>query len=143
MAQRTRYAPDTFSWADLTTPDQSAATGFYGELFGWEAEDFPVGDGVFYSMMRPDGKDVAAISPQQREQREAGAPPAWNSYVTVDDADAAVERVRELGGAVHAPAFDVMDVGRMGVAQDPKARSSSYGSRSRTSGRRWSTRRAR
>jgi uncharacterized protein len=120
MAQRTRYTPGTFSWADLTTPDQSAAKGFYGELFGWEAEDRPVGDGVFYSMMRLDGKDVAAISPQQREQREAGAPPAWNSYVTVDDADAAVERVRELGGAVHAPAFDVMDVGRMGVVQDPQ-----------------------
>jgi uncharacterized protein len=120
MAQRTKYTPGTFSWADLTTPDQSPAKSFYGELFGWEAEDFPVGDGVFYSIMRLDGKDVAAISPQPREQREAGAPPAWNSYVTVDSADAAVERAGELGGTVHAAAFDVMDVGRMGVVQDPQ-----------------------
>jgi predicted enzyme related to lactoylglutathione lyase len=119
MAQRTKYTPGTFSWADLTTPDQSAAKSFYGELFGWEAEDLPIGDDMFYSMMRLDGEDVAAISPQPREQREAGAPPAWNSYVTVDSADAAVELAKELGGTVHAPAVDVMDAGRMGVVQDP------------------------
>ena len=75
MAQRTEYTPGTFSWADLTTPDQSAAKSFYGELFGWEAEDLPIGDDVFYSIMRLDDKDVAAISPQPREQREAGLPP--------------------------------------------------------------------
>lgn len=69
--------------------------------------------------MRLDGKDVAAISPQPQQQREAGAPPVWNSYVTVEGADAAVDRAKELGGTVHAPAFDVMDVGRMGVVQDP------------------------
>ncbi len=120
IADRTKYTPGTFSWADLTTSDQSAAKGFYGELFGWEAEDLPIGNAVFYSIMRLDGKDVAAISPQQREQREAGAPPAWNSYVTVESADAAVERAKELGGTVHAPAFDVMDAGRMGVIQDPQ-----------------------
>jgi predicted enzyme related to lactoylglutathione lyase len=120
MAERTNYTPGTFSWADLTTTDQDAAKRFYGELFGWEGEDFPVGDGVSYSMMRLDGKDVAAISPQQREQRDAGAPPAWNSYVSVDSADAAVERAKELGGTVHAPAFDDMDWGRMGEVQDPQ-----------------------
>ena len=40
--------------------------------------------------------------------------------MTVDSADAAVERAKELGGTVHAPAFDVMDAGRMGVIQDPQ-----------------------
>ena len=120
MGERTKYTAGTFSWSDLTTPDQAAAKRFYGELFGWEAEDLPVGEGVFYSMMRVDGKDVAAISPQQPQQREAGAPPAWNSYVTVESADAALDRASELGGTVHAPAFDVMDAGRMGVVLDPQ-----------------------
>ena len=27
---------------------------------------------------------------------------------------------QQLGATVHAPAFDVMDVGRMGVVQDPQ-----------------------
>ena len=47
-------------------------------------------------------------------------PPVWNSYVTVESADGALERARELGATIHAPAFDVLDVGRMGVIQDPQ-----------------------
>src|SRR5437763_4900450 len=69
--------------------------------------------------MKLDGKDVAAISSQPEQQREVGAVPVWNSYITVESADQALERARGLGATVHAPAFDVLDVGRMGVAQDP------------------------
>ena len=120
MPQRTAYTPGTFSWTDLTTTDQEAAKSFYSGLFGWEAQDNPVGDGIVYSMMMVAGRPVAAISPQPQAQRDAGVPPLWNSYVTVESADGALERARELGAAIHAPAFDVLDVGRMGVVQDPQ-----------------------
>ena len=120
MSERTKYPHGVFSWADLTTADQDAAKQFYTELFGWKADDRPVGDGVVYSMMEVDGKDVAAISPQRQQQRDAGVPPTWNSYVTVESADEALTRAKELGANVHADAFDVMDVGRMGVVQDPQ-----------------------
>jgi uncharacterized protein len=120
MGERTQYTPGTFSWADLTTTDQEAAKTFYGGLFGWEAEDMPVGDGVYYSMQRVGGKDVAAISPQQQQQRDAGVPPLWNSYISVENADAVADRARELGATVHAPPFDVMEAGRMAVIQDPQ-----------------------
>jgi hypothetical protein len=120
MAERTKYANGVFSWADLSTTDQDAAKEFYGALFGWVADDQPVGDGMSYSLMKLGGRDVAAISLQPQQQRDAGAPPAWNSYVTVESADDALARARELGATVHADAFDVMDVGRMGVVQDPQ-----------------------
>jgi predicted enzyme related to lactoylglutathione lyase len=120
MGERTKYAHGTFSWSDLTTTDQEAAKAFYGDLFGWETIDTPVGDGVYYTMAKLDGKDVAAISPQPEQQREAGIPPVWNSYITVDSADRALERAKELGATVRAPAFDVMDAGRMGVVTDPQ-----------------------
>lgn len=120
MSERTKYTPGTFCWTDLTTTDQPAAKEFYTGLFGWEVEDIPVGDGVFYSIMRVDGKDVAAISPQPQMQRDMGVPPLWNSYVSVESADAVVDRAQELGATVHAPAFDVMDAGRMAVIQDPQ-----------------------
>lgn len=120
MGERTNYQPGTFSWADVTTTDQDAAKRFYSGLFGWEADDRPVGDGVHYSMMQLGGRDVAAISPQPQQQREAGVPPMWNNYVTVESADAAADRASELGATVHAPPFDVMDVGRMAVIQDPQ-----------------------
>jgi len=92
MGERTQYTPGTFSWTDLTTTDQDAAKAFYGALFGWTAIDMPAGEGIVYSMMQIDGKDVAAISPQPQQQRDAGAPPLWNSYVTVESADSALER---------------------------------------------------
>ncbi|MBV8432198.1 MAG: VOC family protein [Solirubrobacterales bacterium] len=118
MGTRTHYTPGTFSWTDLTTPDQDGAKDFYTALFGWEADDQPVGEGVVYSLMKLDGQSVAAISPQPQQQRDAGAPPVWNSYITVESADAALALAIELGGQVHADAFDVLEAGRMGVAQD-------------------------
>jgi predicted enzyme related to lactoylglutathione lyase len=120
MGERTKYTPGAFSWTDLTTTDPDAAKRFYTSLFGWEVEDIPVGEGMVYSMMKVGGKNVAAISAQPQQQRDAGVPPVWNSYVTVDSADAALARARELGATVHADAFDVMDAGRMGVIQDPQ-----------------------
>ncbi|MGA2319655.1 MAG: VOC family protein [Solirubrobacteraceae bacterium] len=120
MGERTQYTPGTFCWTDLSTSDQAGAKDFYGGLFGWEAQDMPAGEGVVYSMMRLDGKDVAAISPQPRRQREAGVPPLWNSYVSVTDAEALAERAKELGATVHAPAFDVMGAGRIAVIEDPQ-----------------------
>lgn len=119
MATRTSYTPGTFSWTDLTTPDQDAAKRFYSELFGWDANDQPIGEGVYYSLMKIGGEDVAAISPQPEQQRDAGAPPTWNSYITVTSADETLARAQQLGATIHAPAFDVFDVGRMGVVRDP------------------------
>jgi uncharacterized protein len=119
MGERTQHAPGTFSWTDLATTDQDAAKRFYAGVFGWDAQDLPVDENTVYSMQLMGGKAVAAISPQPQQQREAGAPPAWNSYVTVESADAAVDKATELGGSAHAPAFDVMDAGRMAVLQDP------------------------
>ena len=71
MGERTKYASGVFSWIDLTTTDQDAAKRFYGELFGWEADDRPVGDAAVYSMMTLEGKEVAAISSQPQQQRDA------------------------------------------------------------------------
>jgi len=120
MAERTNYTPGTFSWTDLNTTDQDGAKKFYGGLFGWEADDQPVGDGMTYSMMNIGGKPVAAIALQNEMQRQAGAPPAWNSYVTVDSADESADRAAKLGANVIVPPFDVMEVGRMAVIQDPQ-----------------------
>jgi predicted enzyme related to lactoylglutathione lyase len=83
-------------------------------------EDMPAGEGVTYTMAKLDGRYVGAIGPQPQQQRDAGAPPVWNSYVTVESADRALEQAQSLGGTVHAPAFDVFEAGRMGVVQDPQ-----------------------
>jgi predicted enzyme related to lactoylglutathione lyase len=120
MGERTKYTPGTFSWTDLTTTDQEAAKTFYSGLFGWDVTDMPAGEGVVYSMAALGGKSVAAISPQPQQQREAGAPPTWNSYITVENVDETASKAQELGASVHATPFDVLDAGRMAVVQDPQ-----------------------
>jgi uncharacterized protein len=113
MGERTSHAPGTFSWVDLATTDAAGAKEFYGELFGWEAEDMP-GEGGTYTMFRVDGKDVAACFAQA-----GGPPPHWNSYVTVEDVDSAVAMAIELGGSVLMPGRDIERIGRMAVIADP------------------------
>ena len=119
MGKRERYAPGTFCWVDLATTDPAAAKVFYGDLFGWTAEDMPIGEGAVYTMLRLDGDDVAALYDLPADQREQGVPPYWFHYVSVENADAAAARARELGGTVVAEAFDVFDSGRMAIIQDP------------------------
>jgi len=120
MAERESYTPGTFCWVELSTPDQEAARSFYASLFGWQARDMPLPEGGVYSMMELGGRVVAAIAKQPEPQREAGVPALWNNYISVEDADAAAARAAEHGGTVHAPAFDVMQAGRMAVIQDPQ-----------------------
>lgn len=120
MGERTKHTPGTFSWTDLSTTDQDAAKEFYSALFGWTYDDAPVDEQTVYSMAKVGDKFVGAISPQPQQQRDAGVPPVWNSYITVENADEAVARAKELGGTAHTDAFDVMEAGRMGVIQDPQ-----------------------
>lgn len=115
MGERTEYAPGTFSWVELLTSDAAAAKAFYAELMGWTYDDLPLPEGGSYTMVLKDGKRVAGL--HQPAPENAG-PPAWLSYVTVEDADAAAERAKELGATTLAGPFDVMDAGRMAVLQD-------------------------
>lgn len=115
MGERTSHAPGTFSWVDLSTTDTDGAKAFYTSLFGWEPEDNPIPEGGVYTMLRKRGKAVAALFAVQQE----GQPPAWNPYVTVESADDSAAAAKGHGGTVVADAFEVMDVGRMAIVQDP------------------------
>ncbi len=119
MTIDTPHAPGTFCWADLGTPDAAAAKRFYTELFGWRYEDMPMGEGADYTMFQVGGNWVAAMYPQDSQQQSQGIPPHWLSYVAVESADRTAERTRSLGGTVLMDAFDVFEVGRMAVVQDP------------------------
>lgn len=114
MFKVTRYPHGSFSWADANSTDISKAKSFYADLMGWTMVDIPMGDGTDYTMYSKDGANVAGISPQRD-----GMPSVWNSYITVENVDAMVDRVKELGGTVVAGPFDVFDSGRMITIQDP------------------------
>ena len=119
MADYSSHTPGTFCWAELATTDQKAAVAFYGALFGWGVNDMPIGPTETYSMFQMRGKDVGAAYTMRPEERQHGAPPHWNLYVSVANVDESAKKAESLGAKVLAPPFDVMDVGRMAVLQDP------------------------
>ncbi len=110
------YAPiGHFCWPELATTDIAAAKHFYGGLFGWEFVDMPSAMGN-YTIFKMDGVDAAAayqMGPQQ------SAPPHWNAYVAVHNADECAAKAEKLGGKILLGPFDVEGIGRMALIQDP------------------------
>ncbi len=119
MTEFSSHQPGAFSWVELATTDRNAAVTFYRTLFGWDLDDRPMGHGETYSMFMLRGQEVAAARTMYPPEREAGAPPHWNLYVTVASAERAAALAQSLGASVLVPAFDVMDAGRMATIQDP------------------------
>jgi predicted enzyme related to lactoylglutathione lyase len=121
MPEATRHEPGSFTWAELATSDPKAAKSFYDSLFGWNYVDTPMGPGPddIYTRFQLRGKDVGAAYKLMKEQREAGVPPNWGSYITVSKVDDLAKRVASLDGKLIREPFDVMDYGRMAVLSDP------------------------
>lgn len=119
MANVENHPAGTFSWIELATSDQAAAKKFYSSLFGWTANDNPMGPEDLYTIFQLNGRDAAAAYTLRKEEKDLHIPPHWNLYISVDNADASAAKAGQAGGTVLAPPFDVMDIGRMAVIQDP------------------------
>lgn len=119
MPVRESYAHGTPSWIDLSTTDPEGAQEFYGPLLGWSFETSPTPEGGKYTMASLKSKSAAGMMQQAEEQAKMGIPPMWNTYISVDDINAAVAKTGEAGGSVMMPPMDVMDAGQMAVVSDP------------------------
>jgi len=119
MEEIKKHQPGTFCWIDLATTDLEAGKKFYSELFGLTTVDTPAGPDMVYTMLMLNDKPVAALYKITKEQKEQGIQPHWDSYVTVENADDAVEKTKSLDGTILMEPVDVSDSGRMGIIQDP------------------------
>jgi uncharacterized protein len=119
MPQIHAHAPGSFSWVELATTDQARAKSFYSALLGWNSEDQPMGPSGTYTTFKLDGRPASGAYTLRPEERDSGVPPHWNLYVTVENADAAAGRARDLGAVICEEPFDVFDIGRMAVVRDP------------------------
>ncbi|HLM65099.1 MAG TPA: VOC family protein [Acidimicrobiales bacterium] len=109
--------PGTPNWFELHTRDYDAAVAFYRDVFAWDthvSSDVPTfryttlgeGDGQLAGVM-----DASAFLPE-------GVPAHWSVYVGVEDADATLARIGQLGGSTVQPAEDT-PFGRLAQAADP------------------------
>jgi len=106
-----------FSWCELMTSDVEAAKTFYSKLFGWDTEDMSM-PGMTYTVVKTGGNGIGGIMTMPKEAQ--GIPPAWGTYVTVDDVDATAKTAGQLGAKLLVPPTDIPDVGRFCVIQDPQ-----------------------
>jgi hypothetical protein len=107
MSERHSYPAGVPCWVDNLVPDPTAATEFYGELFGWEFDGPGPGD---YYVAKVRGRDVAGVG-----QAPPGVSPGWNTYVSVASAD---DTARAADRVIVEP-FDVLPAGRLAAIADP------------------------
>jgi predicted enzyme related to lactoylglutathione lyase len=116
MTPRETYPPGVTCFVDTERADVDAAAAFYGGLFGWTFDDrTPPGAPSRFLMALLDGLAVAGIA-----SAPDGAAPAWNTYVSVESADAVVPLVTSAGGTVVAAPADVGEAGRRATFADPE-----------------------
>lgn len=109
--------PGSLTWNEFVTRDYAGAKAFYATVFGYGYEEMG-GEGFDYAMIQLDGATVGGIGAMPAEV-PAAVPPHWRVYFAVDDCDAAVARVTELGGSVLRPPTD-MPYGRNADVADPQ-----------------------
>jgi predicted enzyme related to lactoylglutathione lyase len=108
--------PGTWSWSELVSTDVEASKEFYGAVFGWGSETHGAGPGA-YTEWKVDGRSVGGLMAKP-PMMPAEVPAHWGVYFSVSDTDVAVERIKELGGSLIMPPFEV-EPGRMAVVADP------------------------
>jgi len=109
--------PGAVSWTELTTNDVEAAKKFYGALFGWTFQRFP-GSEMNYDVISLGDRQFGGVF--QTPKQMAGMPPAWVSYITVENVDQTAKNAQELGAKLTVPPMDIPQVGRFCVIQDPQ-----------------------
>ena len=112
-----RHAAGEFCWIELATSNQDSAKKFYAALFGWTVRDVPTGPNEVYSLFELQGRITASaftIGPD-----ESAVPPHWHLYIAVASADETATKAQTLGGKVVEAPFDVSELGRAALIQDP------------------------
>jgi predicted enzyme related to lactoylglutathione lyase len=111
--------PNTWCWNELTTRDPQRSVEFYGAVFGWTAGLLPMAGVADYTEFRVADRGIAGMMPMEGDSWPADMPNHWMVYFAVEDCEAAVAKVEELGGKVMVPPTEVPP-GTFAVVTDPQ-----------------------
>ena len=112
----TKAVTGEFAWHDLLTTDVEGAKRFYGELLGWEFQQFE-GTPTEYPLIGFGGEQHGGML--ALESSQAG-PPRWLGHVRVPDADEALLRAEAAGGSAAGEPGEMEGVGRWAGIADPR-----------------------
>ena len=108
--------PGALAWNELSTRDLPAATAFYTEVFGWEAEPADMG-GIDYTTWMLEGEQIGGMMAMPADV-PAEVPSYWLAYFGTADCDATVAAATAAGAALIAGPIDIPP-GRFAVLADP------------------------
>lgn len=109
--------PGTPGWFELHTRDFDAAVNFYRQVFHWDAHVMSDSPEFRYTTLG-EGYEAAAGILDASGFLPDGIPSHWSVYFTVEDTDAALAEVTDLGGSVLRDA-ETTPYGRLATAADP------------------------
>jgi uncharacterized protein len=113
--------PGSSTSYQLACRDVDAATTFYGAVFGWEAETTFLTGGSSYTVFFCPGTDRQVAGMVEMDERwQDDVPARWMVHLQVSDTDQTAARAAELGGMVSVEPFDLPNVGRLAVLNDPE-----------------------
>ena len=108
-----------FVWYELMTTDMEAATAFYTKVVGWGTQDVST-PGMPYILFTVEGSSVGGLMRLPEDAKKIGEKSSWIGYVGVSDVDATAERIKRLGGTVHVPPRNILNISRFSVVADPQ-----------------------
>jgi uncharacterized protein len=117
MSEMPKPKPGTIGWVDLTVPNADEVRDFYASVTGWKPQALSMGDYNDYVMNTPEGAGAAGVC--HARGSNAGLPPQWLIYITVEDVDESIRQCEQRGGKVIAGPRDLGGYGRFCVIQDP------------------------
>jgi uncharacterized protein len=98
-------------WFEITGPDAGALQSFYSRAFDWQID--ANNESNYGIVTAGEGGIPGGVGPHP-----AGGAHA-TFYIAVDDVDAALAKVEELGGQTAMPPMDVPDGPRIAFFTDP------------------------
>lgn len=119
--QEARAPTDAVVWHQLNTTDLESAWRSYATLLGWRVtQTLELGPPVGAYRMFGWGAEERSVGGMVNTARLPGIHTHWLFYFAVADLDAAVERVRSLGGRVTNGPMQVPGGDRVAACEDPQ-----------------------
>jgi predicted enzyme related to lactoylglutathione lyase len=106
--------PNPFIHAELQTTDVPQAKTFYGKLFDWKLDDFPMPNGTYTMIDVGQGTGGGIM-----QHPVPGAPSAWLAYVLVDDIAVSTEKAKSLGATIMRDVTEIPGAGWLSIIIDP------------------------
>jgi hypothetical protein len=103
------------TWFELHTSAYDTSVAFYRDVYHWPVHTAADSPEFRYTTYGEGDDQLAGI--MDASQWLGGAPASWSVYLSVENADAALARTEQLGGAIVQPAEDT-PYGRLATATD-------------------------